>query len=134
MMTDNPVLLFDGVCNLCNGVVQFVIRHDHKKQIRFASLQSGIGIQLQQQYGHNVGNLDTVVLIINNTMLTESTAILRIFRLLGFPWSLMYGCMVIPKVLRDIGYRYIAKNRYVWFGKQESCMIPTPELRKLFLE
>jgi predicted DCC family thiol-disulfide oxidoreductase YuxK len=134
MIPDNPVLLFDGVCNLCNGVVQFVIRNDHKKQIRFASLQSGIGIQLQEQFGHNVGNLETVVLIINNRMFTESSAILRILRILGLPWSLMYGCMIIPKVLRDMVYRFIAKNRYKWFGKQESCMIPTPELRSLFLE
>ena len=134
MNQEHPVLLFDGVCNLCNNVIQFVIKHDKQRLIRYASLQSKIGIEIQKRFGHDVGNLDTVVLVVNNTILTESTAILNIMLLFGMPWKLLYILIIIPKPIRDIMYRVVAKNRYRWFGKKDSCMIPTPELRSLFLE
>ncbi|RAL22683.1 thiol-disulfide oxidoreductase DCC family protein [Thermoflavimicrobium daqui] len=131
---NDAVILFDGVCNFCNGAVQFVIRHDSRGLFRFASLQSSIAKQLLSD--HSISHtLDSVILIEGDHYYTESTAILKICRQLdGFLWKCLYGLIIIPKPLRDIGYRLFAKYRYKLFGKQESCMIPTPEIRQRFLE
>ena len=128
-----PVILFDGVCNLCNGFVQFIIERDPRAQFRFASLQSAAAAALLN--GHlSTGPIpDSVVLVEGDRIYTQSTAALRVARGLGFPWSLSYAFIVVPKPLRDAAYAWVARNRYQWFGKRDVCMVPTPELRSRFL-
>lgn len=128
-----PILLFDGVCNLCNGTVQFILRADRKQVFRFASLQSEIGQQLLHTAAYHGPPLDSVVLIKDQKVFTHSEAVLEIARLLGGGWALLYGFKVIPKAWRDRIYTWIAQNRYRWFGKKEQCMIPSPELKERFL-
>lgn len=130
---DKPILLFDGVCNLCNGFVQFVIQRDPQAKFRFTALQSAVGQQLLQEARMPTEELSTVVLWENGTFYTHSDVPLRVARRLGGWWVLWTGFTIIPKVLRDAIYNWIARNRYRWFGKKESCMIPTPELRARFL-
>ena len=130
----HPVLLFDGICNLCNGWVQFVIRHDPAGKFRFAALQSAKGQQLLKQYGLPHEHFTTLVLIENGQVYTRSSAALRIAKQLSGAWPMLYGFAVVPAFLRDGVYNLVAGNRYAWFGKQESCMLPTPELKARFLE
>lgn len=132
--TDKPILLFDGVCNLCNGFVQFVIKRDPEGIFRFASLQSEIGQTLLAQAQMPTKEISTVVLYEGGKFYTHSDVGLRVFRKMGGAWSLLYGLMIIPKFIRDGIYNWIARNRYRWFGKRESCMIPTPELKSRFLD
>ncbi|HRE63679.1 MAG TPA: thiol-disulfide oxidoreductase DCC family protein [Ferruginibacter sp.] len=127
------VILFDGVCNLCNGAVQYVIRHDPKANFNFASLQSNIGQQLLQSNGLSQQQFDSFVLIENNIAYTKSTAALRVAKKLKGPVKILYGFIIIPRFLRDWLYEFIAANRYRWFGKKESCMIPGPDLKQRFL-
>ena len=134
MNQDHPVILFDGVCNLCNSSVQFVIRRDKKGSFRFASLQGRSGQQYLQQYHLPVDDFNSFVLIENNKVYTRSTAALRVARQLGGGWKLLYGFIVIPRFIRDAVYNLVAKNRYRWFGKKEACMIPSPELKARFLD
>lgn len=126
------VVLFDGVCNLCSASVQFIIRRDPGSFFKFASLQSEPGEQLKKEYGidHNV---QSMVLIEDGHSYTESTAALRIARHLHGPWKLLYIFIIVPKPLRNLVYRYIASHRYRWFGRKQSCMVPTPDMRKRFL-
>ncbi len=128
-----PLILFDGVCNFCNSSVSFVIRHDKKGTIKFTPLQSLAAKQLLEQYKLPVDGMDTFVFIENGKVFTRSTAALKICRYLNALWPALYILIIVPKFLRDSIYNYIAKNRYRWFGKKEECMIPTPELRKRFL-
>lgn len=128
------VILFDGVCHLCQGAVKFIIKHDPAGRFRFASLQSQAGSRLLQAAGAHEKSLDSVVLIENGTYYIRSAAALRIARGLRSPWPLLYALIVVPKGLRDAVYRFIAKHRYRWFGKDETCLVPTRELRERFLE
>lgn len=128
-----PVLLFDGVCNLCNGTVDFLMRRDHRQVLRFASLQSDAAHQLLQKAGGTAATLDSVVLVHEGQVHLRSTAVLRTLRLLGLPWALAYALIVVPRPLRDAAYRLIARNRYRWFGRHDTCRIPTPEERARFL-
>ena len=122
--------MFDGVCNLCNGAVTFIIDRDPDAYFTFAPLQSEMAHDL---LGEAAERLESIVLVENGKHYTESTAALRIARRLRGPWPLLYGFVVVPKALRDSVYRFIAANRYRWFGKRESCRLPTPELKKRFL-
>ena len=131
---DHPILLFDGVCNLCNGFVQFVIKRDKKAVFRFAALQSDLGKELSATAGLPAHSMDTVVLYENNRFYTHSDVGLRVARRLNGLWPLAYALVIIPKFIRDGIYNLVAKNRYRWFGKRESCMVPTPELRSRFLD
>jgi predicted DCC family thiol-disulfide oxidoreductase YuxK len=133
MENSNPIILFDGVCNLCNGAVQFVIKNDKDKRFRFAALQSEIGVELSKKYELPTGTMNTFVAIINDQSYTRSTAALEVAKLLGGVWSLAYVFIIVPPIIRDGIYDWISKNRYRWFGKKESCMIPTPDLRERFL-
>jgi predicted DCC family thiol-disulfide oxidoreductase YuxK len=130
---DNPILLFDGVCNLCNASVQTVIKFDREAKFRFASLQSEPGKLLLEKYNISERNLDSVILIYQGKYFSHSDAPLEICRLLGKFWQIFYIFKIIPPFIRNAIYRWIAKNRYRWFGKQESCWLPTPELKSRFL-
>ena len=129
----NPIVLFDGVCNLCNGSVQFLIRRDPGARFRFASLQSPVGERLRGELGIDRQAVDSVILVEEGRWYKESDAALRIARGLGGPWKALGIFRLIPRPLRDGLYRLIARNRYRWFGKTEACWLPTPELRGRFL-
>ena len=126
-------ILFDGVCNLCNGFVVFTIKRDPDAKFKFASLQSEEGEKLQKEFGMIPDEISTMVLVDNDRYYIKSDAALRIFKNLSGLWSLLYIFIVIPKPVRDFVYDIIAKNRYKWFGKLDQCMLPTPELKKRFL-
>src|SRR5690625_290846 len=118
---NKSLILFDGVCNLCNGTVQFLIKRDSKDEFRFAPLQSELGEKVSRQLRRT--NRQSIVLIQSNRIYTKSSAALRIAKHLPFPWKLSYGFILLPRLLRDRIYDYIARNRYRWFGRQESCMV-----------
>lgn len=132
---EHPVILFDGVCNLCNGAVQFVIERDPKGRFRFASLQSDAGGELLRTHGLKVpeGDPESIVLIEGGKAYECSSAALKIARGLSGGWWLLYAFMIVPSFIRDLVYRWIAANRYRWFGKSEECWVPTAELRTRFL-
>ena len=132
-MEDHGIILFDGVCNVCNGYVQFVIKRDPKAYFKFASLQSEEGQALLQKYGLPTDTLDTIVLVEGDRAYTYSTVPLRVVRKLHRLWPLLYGFILVPTFIRNPIYRFVAANRYKWFGKKEACMIPTPEIRARFL-
>jgi predicted DCC family thiol-disulfide oxidoreductase YuxK len=127
------VILFDGVCNLCNGFVQFVIARDPGGRFRFASLQSDAAPQLVGSRLAGAERPDSIVLVDGARVFTRSAAALRIFRGLRFPWPILSALIVIPPPIRDFVYDFVAKRRYRWFGKRDACMVPTPELRARFL-
>jgi predicted DCC family thiol-disulfide oxidoreductase YuxK len=126
------IVLFDGVCNFCNGAVNFIIRHDSKKRFKFAPLQSEIGQELRAKYGIDE-TVDSIVLIENDQPFTHSTAALRITKRLGGIISVAYVLNFIPAVIRDWFYKLFAKFRYNIFGKKDVCMMPTPDVRERFL-
>ena len=133
-MKNKKIILFDGVCNLCNSSVQFVIDRDPNNRFMFASLQSDFGQEVLRKYHLNTTDFDSIILLDQQKIYEKSSAALRIAKELKFPWSLLAIFLILPQFLRDIGYNYVAKNRYKWFGKQESCWMPTPELRSKFLD
>ena len=137
-MTDGDdagaVILFDGVCNLCNGSVQFVIKRDRQKYFRFASLQSDSAIRVLSEYADFATVPDSIVLIEDHRVWVKSAAILRIARHLRFPWPAAYAFTAIPRPLRDWVYDLVARHRYRWFGRKDYCMVPTPELQDRFLK
>ena len=132
--SDKKIILFDGVCNLCNGSVLFVIRRDKKDIFRFAALQSKIGLELSRDRSIDTSRIDSILLLDPNlAYYTKSSAVLKIGQALGGGWRLLALLEWIPPVIRDFFYDIIAKNRYRWFGRKESCMVPTPELLTKFL-
>jgi len=134
MTTQNKkIILFDGVCNLCNGSVVFIIKRDKKDVFRFAAIQSDEGQELIQKYNIDTSKVDSILLLDGETYYAKSTAALKIARHLKGGYPLLYGFMILPRFLRNWVYDIIARNRYKWFGKKESCMIPTPELKAKFL-
>ncbi|PLS18862.1 thiol-disulfide oxidoreductase [Bacillus sp. M6-12] len=126
------IILFDGDCSFCNRSVQFIIKRDPKGYFQFASQQSEIGQELRKKY-RIPDNIDSLLLIENNHCYQESTAVLKICKHLTGVWKAGFLFLFIPKPLRDFFYRIIAKNRYKWFGKQDRCMLPSPEIRNRFL-
>ena len=130
---DRPVVLFDGVCNLCNGSVQFIVARDPSAHFRFAPLGSAAAGSLVGESVLHGPLPDSIVLMELRRMYTRSTAALRIARRLRFPWPLLYAFILVPRPLRDMIYAFIARNRYRWFGKRDTCMMPSPELRARFL-
>jgi predicted DCC family thiol-disulfide oxidoreductase YuxK len=129
----NPVVLFDGECIFCNGIVNFLLKQDKKKILRFASMQSAAGEKLLQQYGFPNKYLKSFVLIENGKAYKKSTAGLRLYGKLPWYWSWTQLFWIIPKQVRDVVYEFIASNRYKWFGKRDACLLPTPEVRSRFL-
>ena len=128
------LLLFDGVCNLCNGFVNVILDADSEAYFRFGALQSDAARPYLQAFDLNPDDLSTVVLIEEGRVYTRSTAALRVLRRLDFPWPLLYAFIVVPRPLRDWVYDRIAERRYDWFGRRNECRVPTPELRDRFLE
>ncbi|MGB3342363.1 MAG: thiol-disulfide oxidoreductase DCC family protein [Aequorivita sp.] len=133
MLDNKKTILFDGVCNLCNGAVTFVIKRDKKNIFKFATLQSEAGTELLSNFKIDRSKLDSIILIDGDRFYSKSSAALYIARHLSGAYPLLFGFMILPKFFRDWIYDFIAKNRYRWFGKRESCMIPTPELAEKFL-
>ncbi|KAB5491780.1 MULTISPECIES: thiol-disulfide oxidoreductase DCC family protein [Flagellimonas] len=133
-MEKKKIILFDGVCNLCNNSVLFVIKRDKKDLFRYASLQSEVGLQLVRERGIDTGQVDSIILIEPGVAyFTKSDAALEIAQELGGLWKLSAVFTWIPKSIRDVVYDFVARNRYKWFGKKDACMVPTPELRAKFL-
>ena len=144
-MGDDAVVLFDGTCNFCDGAVHFVIDHERGRTLKFAAIQSDEGGALLDRAGtaeqarvlregaSGAGDPDTMVVVEGDRLYTYSTAALRIARHLRWPWRWLGIFVIVPRPLRDAVYRWFARNRYRWFGKSESCRVPTPELRARFL-
>ena len=133
-MTDKSIILFDGVCNVCNGFVNFLIPRDSKNKFQFGSLQSLKVKELLKQYHYDANDISTVILIENNKLYPQSTAVLKIFRQMNGAWPWLYAFIIVPKPIRDFVYQLIARNRYKLFGKKDACMIPTPELKAKFID
>ncbi len=144
---EGPIVLFDGVCNFCNGAVQFIVDHEKRPELSFAALQSDLAAEvLEKAFGKERarelregmtgnGDPDSIVFVDGhaNKAYTHSGAGLRLARYLRAPWSWAIVFLIVPSFLRDAVYRFIARNRYRWFGKSETCRVPTPELRQRFL-
>jgi len=128
-----PILLFDGHCNLCNAWVNFIVKRDSSSTIRFASLQSLAGNRLLEEHKIDSNYIDSLVLFEEDKVSVSSTAALRILSYLDGWERHMIFLSVVPRPLRDIVYRFVAKNRYRWFGRREQCMVPTVKLSKRFL-
>lgn len=133
-MENDIIVLFDGVCNYCNRWVNFAIKRDKKKKLRFTPLQGKTANQLLPKFGINPTSLTSVIVIDKGKVYTQSSAVFRICKYLSGGWKLLYGFMIVPKFIRDFFYNIIARNRYKWYGKREECMVPTPEVRDRFLE
>jgi predicted DCC family thiol-disulfide oxidoreductase YuxK len=131
--TYKAIILFDGVCNLCNASVNFIIKKDKNDSFRFASIQGETGKVILDQLGIDPKKEDTIILYHKGKFYTRSTAVLRIVRSLNGLWPILYVFIVVPKFIRDSIYRFIAKHRYSWFGQKDSCMVPTKELLGKFL-
>ena len=132
---NKKIILFDGVCNLCNNAINLIIEHDKKDVFRFASLQSDLGQKLVLERGIDPDILDTIILIEPGIVYYEkSTAALKIAKDLSGGYSFLQYFLFLPKFIRDGVYNLVASNRYKWFGKKDSCMIPTPELKGKFLD
>jgi predicted DCC family thiol-disulfide oxidoreductase YuxK len=133
MIAPSPILLFDGVCNLCNRLVIFIIRRDKKNRIRFAPLQSPVGKSFLEKHNITGEDINSIVYIEGDNYLLKSSAILHLLKILGGGWNLIYGLIIIPKFFRDFLYDIIARNRYWFFGKSDSCMISSPGFVDRFL-
>lgn len=129
----NAIILFDGVCNLCNGTVQFIIRRDRKGYFKFAPLQSETGRELRRRFALAGDAIETMILVDGARAYVESEAALRVAAKLGGAWPVLGALRVIPRSWRDRAYRFLAAHRYQWFGKRDSCLVPTPDLRARFL-
>lgn len=129
---DNNIVLFDGVCNLCNASVQWILKYDKKAIFTFSSIQSEFSKTTLTDPG--LLEVKTIILLENSKIYTKSTAVLRIARKLQFPVNMLYGLIVFPKFIRDTVYDYVSRNRYKWFGKREECWLPTQELKSRFLK
>lgn len=132
--SDGPILLFDGVCNLCDRSVQFVLDHDVKGVIRFASLQSEVGRRLAGQCGIDTATVDSLVFVEGGRCHVRSEAALGVARHLDAPWRWLTASRVLPRPLRDRAYDWVARNRYRWFGTRDACRVPTPDVRRRFLD
>jgi predicted DCC family thiol-disulfide oxidoreductase YuxK len=128
------IILFDGVCNLCNGWVRFVVRRDPKETFRFAAQQSPAGQAIIEDHIIGVGELSSVILIDGQAFYAESDAVLQILARLGPPWSWIAFLRIIPRRVRDACYRFVANHRYRWFGRTEVCQLPSADIRSRFIE
>jgi predicted DCC family thiol-disulfide oxidoreductase YuxK len=130
--TNETIIFFDGVCNLCSGAVKFVLKRDQKHRFKFASLQSDFARERLSEFGLRE-SLETIVLIQNGVVYKKSDAALNIVRQLDFPWPILYVLKIFPKAVRDFLYEFVATHRYRWFGKSDHCLLPAPELAERFV-
>ncbi|MDP2385891.1 MAG: thiol-disulfide oxidoreductase DCC family protein [Bacteroidota bacterium] len=130
----NELVLFDGVCNFCDSSVQFVIRKERKPTLKFASLQSPTGQNLLKKFNLNPVEIDSVVFVSGEKVYIKSTAALHLVKRLKGLYPLLFGFIIVPPFIRNAVYDWIARNRYKWYGKKDSCMIPTPEIRARFVD
>ncbi len=130
---DRPVVLFDGVCNLCNGVVSFLIPRDTAGRLLFASLQSAAGQRLLAEHDLPTEDFDSIVLIDGDRLYHKSSAVIRIAELLGWPYRVATIGRLLPSRAGDWAYDVVAENRYEWFGRKEQCMIPDEDVSDRFL-
>lgn len=130
---ENPVILFDGVCNLCNCAVVFIINRDRSARYKFASLQSETAKKIISEFSISPDTIDSIILVENGKYYIKSTAAIKIGMKLGALWPLVYIFMWIPRAIGDYLYDVIARNRYRWFGKKQQCMIPSKEIENRFL-
>ena len=132
---NHPVLFFDGVCNLCNSSVQWILKRDPEGRFRFASLQGKLAGETLPAHGYDPADLNTVALLNQGRLYTKSAAFLQVMKALGGGWKLLYYLgSAIPNPVRNLVYDWIAKNRYRWFGKKDECMLPRPEWKLRFLD
>ena len=134
MEPEHPIILFDGVCNFCDGAVNFLLRQDKKNIFRFAPLQSEAGQMLLNRYGLKHEDFESFILIDKGKVYQKSVAALRVMNKLPWYWKEVQLFWIVPAFLRNAIYDFIARNRYAWFGKKDRCMIPTAEMRGRFLE
>ena len=130
---DKSIILFDGVCNLCNSSVNFIIKNDKKQTFLFTSLQSDAAKEILLQFSSRKIDFKSILLIKNGIIYDKSTAVLLITKQLSNYYKFLYGLIIIPAFMRDFVYNFIAKHRYNWFGKEEACMIPSASLKNRFL-
>ncbi len=133
ILKNKTILLFDCYCNLCHSSVQFILRHEKNNSIYFTSLQSPIGIEILNQYSINPNKIDSLVLIEKNKAYIKSSAALRVSKYLKGLYPITFNLLIVPSFIRNWAYDYIAKNRYKWFGKMSSCLVPDENLSKRFL-
>ncbi len=130
----SSLVFFDGVCNLCNGTVQFLLKIDKDQRLQFGSLQGETAKKNLPAYNISPDKLSSIIFIHSNKVYTESSAVLEIFWVIGGPWTILYVFKIIPAFLRNGLYRLVARYRYHWFGKKDQCMIPSPSLKSRFLD
>ncbi|PZE19419.1 thiol-disulfide oxidoreductase DCC family protein [Paenibacillus xerothermodurans] len=128
------IVLFDGVCSFCNGWVQFLIKRDQRDVFRFAALQSDFAQSLLAAHGVESGEMNSVVAVEGTKLFDKSGAVLHIFKRLGGMWKLLFIFSVVPRPVRDAVYLWIARRRYQWFGKYDSCMLPTDSMKRKFID
>ena len=133
-MEEKPIILFDGVCNFCNASVNFLIKQDKKSVFRFAAFQSKAGKQLAEKYNFPDNDFQSFILIDKGKAYYRSTAGLKVYGKLAWHWKWTQIFWIVPKFLRDAVYKYVARNRYKWFGKKDECMIPSARVRNRFLD
>lgn len=134
MMIEQPVILFDGVCNFCNGGINFVMQQDKQKILRFGTLQSTAAQELLKKYNLSINQFDSFVFIDKNKAYMRSTAALLLMNKLPWYWKWTQVFWIVPLFIRDGIYNFIARNRYKWFGRKDACMIPSAEIRSRFLD
>lgn len=130
---DQYIIVFDGVCHLCNGLVNFLLKRDTRDRLRFALLQHANHLDVDENIKQNISSTDSIALITAGKVYFHSTAILKILKRLGGGWQLFYAFIIIPKPVRDWLYEIIARNRYKWFGKENVCMVPDEKVKKKFI-
>lgn len=133
MNEDKAIVLFDGFCNFCSSSVLFIIKRDRGVYFRFAALQTGSGKLIKEKYGLSLDKTDSIILIENNKVYYRSTAALRITRKLKGAWKLFYATIIIPPFIRDFFYDLVARNRYRWFGKRNTCFMPDQAVKERFI-
>jgi predicted DCC family thiol-disulfide oxidoreductase YuxK len=130
----NDVVIFDGVCNLCAHTVNFILSHESEPALKFVPFQSPAGARMMREHGFDPEDVKTFVLVSGGRAYVKSDAAIRIARYFRGAWKMLAGIRIVPRPVRDWGYDIVARNRYRWFGRTDSCMVPTPELRARFIE
>lgn len=130
---DRPVVVFDSICPLCSANARFILRHDRRRRFRLASMQSEAGAAFYRRFGIDPADPETLILVEGDRARRDSDAVLAIWSGLGWPWRAAAAFRIVPAALRDPLYRWVARNRYRWFGRRQTCWLPGPELADRFL-